>query len=276
MHNSSWRYWKRAAVMWKQQQRHCWFLEIIITSACEPTPLLSSITCFHSSTTVRLLRDSEDAAAALSFFGGLMSLSRMDRLLPLISTSSTALTLSRSEKSCSERFWKLSRLMGLRNAREFWRRNDLWRHEVSKSMSESMDIPAELWCLFFGGLSAETYCWGTEKSRDVRELPKKSWVNASALDSSHCVCPLWRGRRGPWCPRSRRGAPAPSGRSPSLTATSWISSAAASGSVCRATEDKKPKYCFTLLFFRQWAALYFIGCLGWYFFLFAFVWLMGH
>lgn len=120
---------------------------------------LLSVTCFHSSLNVSLLRESVD-------WGGLMPFSdpprqKMDCLLLWLSSSSPAVSLTRSEKSCSERFWKLSRVpRGLGKVREVRRWKSLFWDQMSESVSESMDVPVEAWLLLlFGGLSAETY-WG--------------------------------------------------------------------------------------------------------------------
>lgn len=67
----------------------------------------SLITCFHSSAGFSLLIDSVDIAWDMSFSDLKWN---MDCLLLLISIWSTTLPLSRSEKSCSERLWKLSRV----------------------------------------------------------------------------------------------------------------------------------------------------------------------
>lgn len=123
---------------------------------------LLSVTCFHSSLSVSLLRESDD-------WGGLTPFSdtprqKMDCLLLQLSSSSPVVSLILSEKSCSERFWKLSRVpRGLGKVREVRRWKSLFWDHVSSSMSESMDVPVEAWLLlFFGGLSAETY-WGDRR-----------------------------------------------------------------------------------------------------------------
>lgn len=47
--------------------------------------------------------------------------------------------------------------MGLGYVKEARRWKTLLMAAVSISVSKSMDIPAKLWCLFFGGLIAEMY-----------------------------------------------------------------------------------------------------------------------
>lgn len=69
-------------------------------------------------------------------------------------------------------------------------------------------------------------------------LSLKEFIRATHVVSSHCVCPVWLGGWDQWHRRSLHEVPAPSGRSPLLAATNWKSSAAASGSVCRASEEK--------------------------------------
>lgn len=120
---------------------------------------LLSLTCFHSSLSASLLRESDD-------WEGLMPFSdpprqKMDCPLLRHSSSSPAVSLTLSKKSCSERFWKLSRVpMGLGKVREARRWKSLFWDQMSESVSESMDVPVEAWLLLlFGGLSAETY-WG--------------------------------------------------------------------------------------------------------------------
>lgn len=113
------------------------------------------ITCFHSSFELSLLKDSD--AEGPASFSDLLEI-KMDCFFLRVSSSSPAVSLIRSEKSCRERFWKLSRVpRGLGNVREVRRWKILLLGQTSSSMSESMDIPAKLWFLFFGGLSAETY-----------------------------------------------------------------------------------------------------------------------
>lgn len=120
------------------------------------------VTCFHSSLSVSLLRESDD-------WGGLTAFSdptgqKMDCLLLRNSSSSPAVSLILSEKSCSERFWKLLRVpRGLGKVREVRRWKSLFWDQMSSSTSESMDVPVEAWLLLlFGGLSAETY-WGDRR-----------------------------------------------------------------------------------------------------------------
>lgn len=69
-------------------------------------------------------------------------------------------------------------------------------------------------------------------------LSPEEFITATHVVSSHCVCPVWLGGWDQWHRRSLHGEPAPSGRSLLLMATNWKSSAAASGSVCRASEEK--------------------------------------
>lgn len=123
----------------------------------------SFITCLHSSLALSLLTESEDTDGLMLFSNLLIPELKMDCLLLRISSSSSVFALSRSEKSCRERFWKLSRVpRGLGYVREALRWKSLLVEQTSSSMSESMDTPAELMCLLFGGLSAETYWEGTD------------------------------------------------------------------------------------------------------------------
>lgn len=148
----------------------------------------SSITCFHSSLALSQLTGSEDAA--ISFSGLSVPKLKTDSFLLRISRSSS--TLIRLEKSCSERFWKFWRVpMGLGNVREGRRWQSLTVDQASSSMSESVDIPAELWYLFFGGLSAETY-WEKQMRAQISGTFKNNDVClCTRVGPSLCVCPLW-------------------------------------------------------------------------------------
>lgn len=78
--------------------------------------------------------------------------------LLLLSSLSSIVPLMRPEKSCSERFWKQSRApRGLGYEKEARRWKILLLLQASSSKSPSIDNPAELLVLFFGGLNAETY-----------------------------------------------------------------------------------------------------------------------
>lgn len=156
-----------------------------------------SITCFHSSFELSLLKDSEDALWFISF-SVLLKL-KMDCFFLWNSSSSPTVNLIRSEKSCSERFWKLSRaLRGLGNVREVRRWKILLLDHMSSSMSESMDVPVDLCRVFFGGLSAETY-WG--KSAVISEIEQLiqiktsvgvsvlGWVSIKELIPAALTCP---------------------------------------------------------------------------------------
>lgn len=86
-------------------------------------------------------------------------------LLLLSSSSSSAGNLTRLEKSCRERLWKLVRApRGLAQVREVRRWKILLLHETSSSTSESMDVPA----LLVGGLRAETYWENTAKQAKIQ------------------------------------------------------------------------------------------------------------
>lgn len=157
------------------------------------------ITCFHSSFELSLLKDSEDAVGVMSF-SDLLKL-KMDCFLLWNSSSSPTVNLIRSEKSCSERFWKLSRApRGLGNVREVRRWEILLLDEPSSSMSESMDVPVDLWCFFFGGLSAETY-WEKQAGAvisGIKQLIKIKtsvgvsvfgWVSIKEFITAALICP---------------------------------------------------------------------------------------
>lgn len=79
--------------------------------------------------------------------------------------------------------------------------------------------------------------------------------------SSHYVCPVWQGGWGLWCQRSHRGRPAPSDQSLSLRATSWISSATASGSVFHASEEKNKQQVTSCLSFKNHSFI-FLFCIA--------------
>lgn len=129
----------------------------------------SFITCFHSSLELSLLTESVDTDWVISVSGLLIGALKMECLFLRVSRSSPIFALIRSEKSCSERFWKLLRVpRGLGYVSEARRLKILLVDQTSSSMSESMDVPVELGCLFFGGLSAETY-WNKQKRETISE-----------------------------------------------------------------------------------------------------------
>ena len=143
-------------------------IEIYFSESWQPPAQHPFITCFHSSLMFSLLVVSEDTDGFNSFSDLLTPKLKRDCLFLWISSSSSTLTLIRSEKSCSERLWKLLRdPRGLGYVREARRWKSPLLDHTSSSMSESMDVPDELMCFFFGGRSAETY-WEKNKQRRAR------------------------------------------------------------------------------------------------------------